>query len=148
MASGRHAGSEPEQEVPEAMTIHQLAERSGVPERRIRHFVAQRIIPGPFGRGRAAHYGPRHLEALARVQALRDMNLSLEEIRERIGAVPGPAGPVPEAGLAWHRWTIAPGVELQARDDLDAASARLVRVLLGVARQLQAGGTGDTREDG
>lgn len=146
MTDGRQPGPAAERGTPEAMTIHQLAERSGVPERRIRHFVAQRILPGPFGRGRAAHYGPEHLTLLARIQALRDMNLSLEEIRDRVAAGgPGESGAEPGAGAAWRRWEIIPGIELQVRDDLDPEDARLARVLVGVARQLLADERGRAR---
>ncbi|HUZ02502.1 MAG TPA: helix-turn-helix domain-containing protein [Thermomicrobiaceae bacterium] len=138
MTDGRQPGQTTGRDTPEAMTIHQLAERSGVPERRIRHFVAQRILPAPSGRGRAAHYGPEHLTALARVQALRAMNLSLEEIRDRVGGGSDASGVVTGAGAAWRRWEIIPGIELQVRDDLDPEDARLARVLIGVARQLLA----------
>jgi DNA-binding transcriptional MerR regulator len=147
MAEGRQPGPPAGRDAPEAMTIHQLAARSSVPERRIRHFIAQHILPGPTGRGRAAHYGPEHLAALARVQALRDMNLSLEEIRDRVGEVPRPS-PELGAGAAWRRWEIVPGLELQVREDLDAAHARLARTLLGVARQLLAESREHERERG
>ena len=145
MTEGRQAGPAAERGTPEAMTIHQLAERSGVPERRIRHFIAQRILPGPSGRGRAAHYGPEHLTALARIQALRDMNLSLEEIRDRVAGGTEESGAEPGAGVAWRRWEIIPGIELQVRDDLTPEDARLARVLVGVARQLLADDRGRGR---
>lgn len=145
MTEGRRPRDPSGQDAPEAMTIHQLAELSGVPERRIRHFIAERILPPPYGRGRAAHYRPEHLDALRRVQALRDGNLSLEEIRDRLVPPPPIAQHEAGAGVAWRRWEIAPGIELQAREDLPPDEARLARLLLGVARQLLADERGRER---
>lgn len=117
------------------MTIHQLADATGVPPRRIRHFVAEGLLSPPHGRGRAAHYGREHVERLRQIQALRDANLGLEEIRERLG---DPNAVALEGGLpeTWQRWVIVPGIELQARTDLDAERATLARMLVRVARQL------------
>lgn len=129
--SGDHAA-------PDAMTIHQLAERSGTPARRIRHYVATRLMPPPIGHGRAAHYGRAHLARLRQIQALRDVNLSLEEIRRRLGEPE--SAPSAELGppTVWRRWEIAPGIELHARANLDPELATVVRVLAGVARNLLA----------
>jgi DNA-binding transcriptional MerR regulator len=128
---------------PDAMTISQLAERTGVPSRRIRYYVSERLLPPPVGRGRAAYYTERHLQRLQQIMALREVNLSLNEIRLRIGeddnaqaqrdqAVP--------AGQRWQRWTVIPGVEMHAREDLDPITMSTVRVLVGAVRHVLLGG--------
>jgi DNA-binding transcriptional MerR regulator len=119
----------------EFMTIHQLSESTGVPPRRIRHFVAEGLLPPPEGRGRAAHYTRGHADRLRQIQALRDVNLGLDDIRQRLVH---PTVNVSEEGSpeVWRRWVIAPGIELQARTDLEPDVAAVARVLVRVARQL------------
>lgn len=138
MHAEQSAGSESDELAPDAMTIHQLAQRSGVPARRIRHYVAERLLPPPVGRGRAAHYGKTHLALLAQIQALREVNLSLDEIRQRLGAAPTLEVPGSAPATTWRRWEIAPGIELHARADLEREAASMVRVLAGVAREMLA----------
>lgn len=127
----------------EAMTISQLAEASGVPTRRIRHFIAEGLLPPPHGRGRAAHYGREHLLRLQQIQAYRDVNLGLEEIRHRLGDVRHGPSEVSAAPESWTRWEIVPGIELHARVDLEPSITTLARVLVGVARQLMTPDDGD-----
>ncbi|MBX6342145.1 MAG: MerR family transcriptional regulator [Thermomicrobiaceae bacterium] len=134
---------QPDATTPDAMTIHQLAERAGVPRRRIRHYIAEGLLPPPSGRGRAAHYREEHLRRLRQIEALRAVNLGLEEIRRRLGE-PSRSAPAetPPAAL-WRHWEIAPGIELHARTDLDPEVARVARTLARVARQLLT----ESRED-
>lgn len=126
--------------IPEAMTIHQIAERSGVPARRIRHYIAKEVLPPPVGRGRASHYTSKHLQLLRSIEAYREGNLGLDEIRERLGDVTiptsSPAVPETPASSSWHRWVVAPGIEIHANASLSPDRQRIVSVLLGVARQL------------
>lgn len=135
MAGSDEAAPRGDDPVPEAMTIHQLAERSGVPARRIRYYIAEDLLPGPIGRGRAAHYRRAHLDRLRQIQALREANLGLDEIRRRLGDPVAPAGDGTPPAL-WRRWLVAPGVELHVRDDVAPEAARVARALVGVARQL------------
>lgn len=134
----------------DAMTIHQLSERSGVPKRRIRHYIAEGLLPGAVGSGRAAHYRGEHLARLHQIEALREVNLGLDEIRRRLGvpAQPSESVAVGRADL-WRRWELAPGIELQVRADLAPDIAALARVLVGVAHQLLGQGAGaDEAADG
>ena len=126
-------------DAPDVLTIHQLEAASGVPARRIRHFVSEGLLAPPVGKGRAAHYTRRHLERLRQIQALRDVNLGLDEIKRRLGEplepVAADAGP---AAALWRRWELAPGLELHARTDLDPDVAEKARMLVNVARQLMS----------
>ena len=122
----------------DAMTITQLAEQSGVPPRRIRYYVSERLIPPPVGKGRAAHYTQRHLHRLNQISAFREVNLSLSEIRYRIGEdapVGGSSREIPGA-QSWRRWEVVPGVVLHAREDLDATTMSAVRVMVGAIRHV------------
>lgn len=67
-------------------TISELADCTGVTPRTVRLYVQRRLIP-PAYPGRYAHdprYGREHLEALRRVRAIRESNLSLDDIRDRL----------------------------------------------------------------
>ena len=123
---------------PEAMTIHDLATRSGVPARRIRYYVAEGLLAPPIGQGRAAHYGTGHLTRLRKIRELRETNLGLDEIRQRLGK-PEPQDdrrlPVAQT---WRRWEILPGVELHTRGDLEPEVADLARLVISLARDALA----------
>lgn len=128
---------------PDAMTISQLAERTGVPTRRIRYYVSEGLLPKPVGRGRASHYTRGHMERLQEIIALRDVNLGLDEIRERLGE----AGEVvPRANRPerhsepWQRWEVVPGVEIHARGDLDEQTLATVQVMVGAVRHVLESG--------
>lgn len=135
MASARENASSS----PDAMTVSQLARRTGIPPRRIRYYVSVRLLPPPVGRGRAAHYTERHLERLQQITALREVNLSLDEIRERLGAaetgVSEHRSSLPNA-VAWRRWEVVPGVEMHVREDLDPSTLATVRMLVGAVRHV------------
>lgn len=122
--------------VPEIMTIHQLSKRSGLPVRRIRHYIAEGLLPPPMGRGRAAHYGQHHVARLEQIQSLRDVNLGLDSIRRRLGTSLRSGDEGAAYAENWSRWQIVPGVELHARSELEPDVASMVRVLVRVARQL------------
>ncbi|HET7036692.1 MAG TPA: helix-turn-helix domain-containing protein [Thermomicrobiaceae bacterium] len=124
-------------DAPEIMSIHQLEAASGVPSRRIRHFIAEGLLPPPLGKGRAAHYDRQHLELLRQIEALRAANLGLEEIRLRLAGEPERGGAAPESE-AWRRWEIAPGIELHARADLGPEPARIAQTLAELARQMRS----------
>lgn len=128
---------------PDAMTIAQLARRSGIPTRRIRYYVSERLLPPPIGRGRAAYYTERHLSRLQQIAAMREVNLSLEEIRRRLGEAehfPQDSEQSIPAAQAWRRWEIVPGVEMHVREDIDPSTLSTVRVLVGAARHVLTNG--------
>lgn len=128
---------------PNAMTVSQLAERTGVPPRRVRYYVAQELLPPPIGRGRASYYTALHLERLQQILALRNVNLSLVEIRERLGTPDeqsSTSAPPAASSESWRRWEIIPGVEMHAREDIDEDTLATVRVMVGAVRHVLQGG--------
>ena len=122
----------------EAMTIHDLATRSGVPARRIRHYVAEGLLAPPIGQGRAAHYGPGHLTRLRKIRELRETNLGLDEIRQRLGEPEPPDDRRLPVAQTWRRWEILPGVELHTLGDLEPEVADLARLVISLTRDALA----------
>jgi DNA-binding transcriptional MerR regulator len=121
------------------MTVRQLADRLGIPTRRIRYYVQQELLPPPVGRGRASYYTAEHYRRLQQILALREVNLSLAEIRERLeetAPVPAATAPARIGPRTWRRWEVVPGVELHARDDLDPHTLATVDVMIGALRQV------------
>jgi DNA-binding transcriptional MerR regulator len=71
-------------EGPIAYTLSELATASGVTERTIRYYQAERLLTRPAKRGRDAVYGDEHLERLALIGELRDRGLTLSTIRDLV----------------------------------------------------------------
>jgi DNA-binding transcriptional MerR regulator len=67
-------------------TIQELTAKTGVPARTLRHWIREKLVPKPNGRGRGARYDERHLIRTRVVQHLR-ATMSLRAIRSQIAAV-------------------------------------------------------------
>ena len=63
------------------LTIEELAARAGVRVRTIRFYIADGLLPGPGGRGRAAAYTDEHLARLRLIRRLVERHVPLAEIR-------------------------------------------------------------------
>lgn len=59
------------QEPQDPTTLDGLAQATGIPERTIRSYISRGLLPPPSGRGRAASYGPEHLERLQFIGQVR-----------------------------------------------------------------------------
>src|SRR3954468_20291971 len=57
-------------------------------ERMVRYYTARGLLPRPGTRGRALTYGRTHLIRLVAVKRLQGQGLSLDEITERLDAMP------------------------------------------------------------
>jgi DNA-binding transcriptional MerR regulator len=75
---------------PKRYDISQLAELSGLTVRTIRYYVQQQLLPSSISMGPGASYPEEALARLLLIRQLQRENLSLAEIRERLG-VPGDA---------------------------------------------------------
>ncbi len=118
-----------------SMSIRELAERAGVPPRRIRYYVARGLLPPPVGRGPTARYSVTHLQRLQVIQQLRARRLGLEEIRSELTRAG--KGPNLEATL-WYRWQLRPGIILMAQADLPDREREQVEALVEIGRRLLA----------
>lgn len=105
-------------------SLAELAEESGVPARTIRYYISRGLLDGPLVAGRAASYGPEHLERLRQIRALQEQGLTLAEIARRLGgrgAEPDLPSPTP-----WWSYPVAEDVVVLVK--ADSAPWRLRRV--------------------
>ena len=78
----------------EAVTIDELARRTGMTVRNIRAHQARGLLPPPDVRGRTGYYGPEHVARIELIKELQGDGFNLESIRRLIDAAPGDSGEV------------------------------------------------------
>jgi DNA-binding transcriptional MerR regulator len=66
----------------EALTLAELADRTGVSERTIRYYIQFGLLPAPEGAGPKTRYSRSHLGRLRLIRRLQDRHLPLSEIRK------------------------------------------------------------------
>jgi DNA-binding transcriptional MerR regulator len=69
------------------LSIEELARQSELPVRTIRYYIAEGLLPGPEGRGKAATYGEDHRLRLRLIRRLTEQHLPLAEIRARLAGL-------------------------------------------------------------
>ena len=96
-----------------------LADESGVAPRTIRFYIAQGVLPAPFGGGPATRYSQGHLDRLRLIRSLQRQHLPLAEIRARLEGLsdidvaalvarePTPPPP-PESAIDYIRGLLSP----------------------------------------
>lgn len=67
-------------------TLSALAEASGVSERTVRYYQAEKLLPRPGKKGREAVYTDEHLDRLTVIGELRDRGMTLQTIRELVAS--------------------------------------------------------------
>jgi DNA-binding transcriptional MerR regulator len=72
---------------PNGVTIEELSTAVDLPVRTIRYYVAEGLIAGPGGRGKAALYGDDQAERLRLIRRLSSERLPLAEIRKRLAGL-------------------------------------------------------------
>lgn len=113
-------------------SLADLVESSGLPERTVRNFITEGLVPPALGRGRSRYYTTDHLARLELVARLRAERLSFDEIRERLSA---PDSATTTASETWLRLMLHPDLELLVRDDASESVQALARELALQARQ-------------
>ncbi len=73
-------------DAPITYQLGELAAASGVSERTIRYYQAERLLPRPGKHGRDAVYTTEHLERLTLIGELRDRGLTLQTIGELVAS--------------------------------------------------------------
>lgn len=96
------------------ISLAELAQRSGLPMRTLRFYIAQGLLPGPDKAGRYASYGPRHFARLDEIRRLSQQGLTLAEIARRSGA----AATFPPESRTVAVYEVAAGVSVLVRDGL------------------------------
>jgi DNA-binding transcriptional MerR regulator len=81
-----------EEQQAEALTIDELARRTGMTVRNIRAHQARGLLPPPDVRGRTGYYGPDHVARIELVKELQADGFNLEAIRKLIDSSPGHSG--------------------------------------------------------
>ena len=66
------------------MSLRDLEERSRVPGRTIRYYIAEGMLPGAAARGKGAAYGEEHLLRLQLIRRLADQHVPIREIKQRL----------------------------------------------------------------
>ena len=66
------------------MSLRELEERSRVPGRTIRYYIAEGMLPGAGTRGKGAAYGEEHLLRLQLIRRLADQHVPIKEIKQRL----------------------------------------------------------------
>ena len=112
-------------------SLAELEEASGVPERAIRKFITDGLVPPALGRGRARYFTPDHLQRLELVARMRADRLSVNEIRARLF---GAGAPDATNSEGWRRLTLHPDLELHLRDGAPEAVQTLAAALAEQAR--------------
>ena len=117
--------------------LAELAQRSGVPPRTIRLYITRGLLMGPRRRGRAAAYGPEHLDRLKEIRGLQQQGRTLNEISrflaqgDRTCALP--------AGDTWTGYQAAPDVVVLVRAGASPWRSRHIRTMVArMAAELSA----------
>jgi len=126
-------------------TLAELAERSGVPGRTIRYYIARGVLAEPVRRGRGAAYTAGHLKQLEGIRRLQEKGLTLAEIERKAGGVEPAKLPEP---VGWWQYPVAEDVVVQVRSGLSPWRARQVNdALQKLAAELQLGSDGKRKEE-
>lgn len=122
------------------LTLQQLSEQSGVPERSIRFYIQKGLLPRPEGQKRGAFYREGHLAELLRIRQWQDAGLSLDAIGDLLLAKrEAPLAPSrPGAVEVRSHLIIADGLELVVAPERARLSQSQVRVLFRAIQEFYA----------
>ncbi|MCL4692126.1 MAG: MerR family transcriptional regulator [Candidatus Hydrogenedentes bacterium] len=115
--------------------LAELAERSGVPARTIRLYIAKGLVPPPLRAGRDAAYGQDHLDALHRIREGQRAGLTLNRMRHELAAEPARSSsnlPEPEC---WWDYPIARDVRVNIRGDASGMRLKKIREVLSLLHE-------------
>jgi len=121
------------------LKMTELAERTGVPPRTIRLYIARGLLKGPLRRGRRAAYGAEHVRRLQEIRQLQNRGLTLREIARRTASEDSEASmPRPDA---WWRYVLGSDVVVSVRGGASPWRQRAIqRALARMAAELAAPG--------
>jgi DNA-binding transcriptional MerR regulator len=144
--------------------LSELAEAVGVTPRTVRYYVQRGLLPAPPFKGPDTVYGEEHLLRLKAIRVLQARFLPLDAIQVELarltpealqslaGSEPSappppppsplsvfPSEPVPRApsSTSWHRWELAPGLELHLAETADAKTRALAEHLRALLQKPQ-----------
>ena len=119
------------------LSLSELAERSGIPPRTIRFYIARGLLAGPLKAGRGASYGQEHLDRLAGIQEWQSKGLTLTEVGRRLAGAER-SGSFPGEPLTLLSYQIAPEVTVQVQANVSPWRLRQIQRVLSEAASLLA----------
>ena len=99
-------------------TLDELGSLVDLPRRTVRYYIQIGLVDRPEGAGRGAHYTARHLDQLLEIRKWQQAGLSLDRIRELLGAgendgpIPPPRPRQKGSVEVWSHLVIDDGIEL------------------------------------
>jgi len=124
-------------------TLANLEEETGIAGRNIRYYISQGLLPAAEGRGPSATYTQSHLLRLQAIALMRDQDLPLKAMKERLADLSDDhirvmlnveAAPAEDL---WRRIALHPRLELHVREEagqVDYDLLRLVELIISVVR--------------
>ena len=106
-----------------ARTLAELSDKSGLPARTIRFYIARGLLDGPVKAGRGAVYTDEHLTRLETIKKLQADGRMLSEIAH--GLIGSPAETVTPS--PWLQYAVGDDVVVMARGDVAPWRARRIR---------------------
>jgi DNA-binding transcriptional MerR regulator len=110
---------------PQAMTLAEVAAKSGFPGRTIRFYIARGLLPGPGKAGRGATYGPGHLARLREIRDLQGQGFTLLEIAQRLSG--GTRAAAALEPTPWWLYPVAADVVVSVRSDVSPWRLKQIR---------------------
>jgi DNA-binding transcriptional MerR regulator len=107
---------------PERYTMSDLEQATGLSPRTIRYYITEGLLPAARGRGVGATYSQVHLLRLKAIELLKNENLPLERIKQRLdGMSDAELAAMLEIESAprearWRRVLLHPDLELHVRE--------------------------------
>lgn len=113
------------------LTLKQLSEQSGIPERTIRFYIQKGLLPRPMGDRRGAFYTQDHLGELLRIRQWQEVGLSLDAIGDLLLAKrESPVSPSRPGSIEVRsHLIIADGLELMVAADRTSLTQAQIRQL-------------------
>jgi DNA-binding transcriptional MerR regulator len=128
------------------MKLKELAEKSGVPARTIRLYIARQLLPPPLRGGRKAAYGDKHLERLSAIRRMQQEGMTLEQIRREL-AGPSATPELPEP-VTWVNYPVASDVIVQVRADAGGWRQKVILRAIGLFMENLNQSTRETKNHG
>ena len=109
-------------------TLAELAERSGIPARTIRFYIARGLLDGPLKAGRGASYTAGHLDRLEQIKRLQGEGRVLAEIARILGG--GPPEQIAAAPTSWWQHVLEDDVVVWVRTDVSPWRMKQIRAAI------------------
>ncbi len=118
-------------------TIKDLCELSGYSRRTIRYYIQEGLLEPPAGRGRGGFYYDSHLNRLNQIRKLQNDGLPLSGIQDVLTC--GNMPDVTSVREVWIRYSIADGIDLNIKKDIEEKERKKIEKIARIARSIMKG---------